>query len=84
MSWTQSWWPTSAWAGPASPRTAAAKPLAMMVANPYFFMVLSSSCQFEPWRESRGSDVSGVGEDFLFPICLVKQPGQRFNSDGSN
>ena len=50
MSWTQSWWPMSAWAGPARPRTAAVSPLAMMVANPNFFIALSFSSLFEPWR----------------------------------
>jgi hypothetical protein len=53
-------WPTAADAGPAKPRTAAASPLAMMVGNPNFFIVQSFSCLFEPWRESRGSDVSGA------------------------
>jgi hypothetical protein len=34
-----------------------------MVANPSFFIVVSFSCLFEPWRESRGSDVLCVGEE---------------------
>jgi hypothetical protein len=33
----------SACAGPARPRTAAARPLATMVANPNFFIVMPSS-----------------------------------------
>ena len=71
MSWIQSWWPTSAWAGPARPRTAAVSPLAMMVANPNFFIALSFCRLFEPWRESRGSDVVGVGEEFSSADLIV-------------
>ncbi len=38
MSCTHWLWVTSAWAGAASPKTAAAKPAAMALANPNFFM----------------------------------------------
>jgi hypothetical protein len=68
---TQSWWPMSAWAGPASASTAAVSPLAMMVANPKFFIALSFSCLFEPWRESRGSDGLGAGVDLSFADLTV-------------
>ncbi|AFP36962.1 hypothetical protein MSMEI_0481 [Mycolicibacterium smegmatis MC2 155] len=43
--WTQSWWEISAWAGAASPKTAAAKPVAMALANPNFFMVRTFLCR---------------------------------------
>jgi hypothetical protein len=51
-------WLKSAWAGAAKPRTAAASPLATMLANPNLFIVVPSSfCLlfvFEPWCECRG------------------------------
>src|SRR5258705_8299510 len=68
---TQSWWPMSAWAGPARPSTAAVSPLAMMVANPNFFIALSFFCLFEPWRESRGSDALCAGGDVSVTDLLV-------------
>src|SRR6185312_5228420 len=43
MSCTHWLWPRSACAGPARPRTAAARPLATMVANPNFFILMPSS-----------------------------------------
>jgi hypothetical protein len=61
----------SACAGPAKPSTAAANPLAIMVANPNFFILLSFSSSFEPWRECRGSDVCGAGEWSFFADLIV-------------
>jgi hypothetical protein len=40
-----------------------------MVAKPNFFIALSFSCLFEPWRESRGSDFPRAGED-AFPTPI--------------
>ena len=62
---TQSWWPISAWAGPARPSTAAVRPLAMMVANPSFFIALSFFVfQFDStWFKQRGQSFNSDGSN---------------------
>jgi hypothetical protein len=54
------------------------------VANPNFFIVLSFSRPFEPWREARGSDVLVPPGDLSPRSDACNRPGQGFNSDGSN
>lgn len=58
--WTQSWWAESACAGAARAKMAAAKPVAMVVANPNFFMIRAFLCRcFLPGCLSQRGQVLG-------------------------